>query len=203
MNDAITNRIFFPWIIISACILSLILYWFAGDLFSSKIAFAANENDQQNAIQISPSQLKIPEPIHSCEVSSLYPESIRQWCPLITLHAKQNNLDPDLIAALIWQESGGNPAAYSHSGAVGLMQIMPRDGIAATFRCPNGPCFSDRPTIQELQSPEFNVQYGTKFLAKLVSRRGNLREALKSYGPMDVGYTYADKVLSIYKTYGD
>jgi hypothetical protein len=40
-------------------------------------------------------------------------------------------------------------------------------------------------------------------LAGLVKHAGSLREALKAYGPMDVGYYYADKVLAIYKIYGE
>jgi len=40
-------------------------------------------------------------------------------------------------------------------------------------------------------------------LAGLVGKTGNLRDALKSYGPMNVGYYYADKVLGIYQNYGD
>lgn len=136
-----------------------------------------------------------------CKVSEKYPQKVRQWCDIITKHSIRNKLDPDLIAALIWQESGGNPAAYSKSGAVGLMQIMPRDGIAATFMCPNGPCFTNRPTIEELQKPNFNLRYGTNFLAGLVNKYGNKREALKYYGPMNVGYYYADKVLEIYNSY--
>jgi soluble lytic murein transglycosylase-like protein len=138
-----------------------------------------------------------------CRVSSQYPEDILQWCDLITANAQKSGLAPDLIAALIWQESGGDPQAYSKSGAVGLMQVMPRDGLAANFTCVNGPCFSSRPSIAELQDPEFNLDYGTGMLAGLVKRSGSLREALKSYGPMDVGYYYADKVLGIYKQYGE
>jgi soluble lytic murein transglycosylase-like protein len=125
-----------------------------------------------------------------------------QWCKLITAKAEQTGLDPDLIAALIWQESGGDPLAYSKSGAVGLMQVMPRDGLAANFTCANGPCFASRPSTEELQDPEYNLHYGTGMLAGLVKRLGSLREALKAYGPMDVGYYYADKVLAIYKQYG-
>ena len=98
-------------------------------------------------------------------------------------------------------ESGGDEAAYSSSGAVGLMQVMPRDGIAATFECINGPCFASRPTIEELLQPEFNVEYGSQMLAGLVSNLGSPREALKAYGPMDVDYSYADRVLSIYDNY--
>ena len=107
------------------------------------------------------------------------------------------------MAALIWQESGGNPTAYSRSGAVGLMQVMPRDGLASSFMCVNGPCFASRPSIEQLRDPEFNVSYGTKMLAGLVRKHRNLREALKSYGPMGVGYYYADKVIGIYQRYGD
>jgi hypothetical protein len=35
-------------------------------------------------------------------------------------------------------------------------------------------------------------------LANLQAKYGNIRDALKYYGPMDVGYTYADKVLAIF-----
>ena len=86
-----------------------------------------------------------PEKItEDCQVSRSFPNQIRRWCILISFYAGHNDLPPDLIAALIWQESGGDPEAYSHSGAVGLMQVMPRDGIAAHFICQNGPCFASR-----------------------------------------------------------
>jgi hypothetical protein len=136
-----------------------------------------------------------------CPVSLSFPDQILQWCDLITQAADTYNLEPDLLAALIWQESNGNPLAYSHSGAVGLMQVMPRDGLAVSFICQNGPCFKNRPTIEELQNPEFNVNYGSKMLAKLLEEHGNIREALKYYGPADVGYYYSDIVLSLYEQY--
>jgi len=136
-----------------------------------------------------------------CRVSDRYPEKITQWCRLITKYADRHGLDPDLLAALIWQESGGNPTAYSKSGAVGLMQVMPRDGIAASFMCVNGPCFTNRPSIAELQDPEFNVKFGSAMLAGLINKYGDTREALKYYGPMDGGYYYADKVLGIFENY--
>lgn len=136
-----------------------------------------------------------------CLVSQSYPEKILQWCEIITGFANQEGLPPDLIAAVMLQESGGDANAYSASGAVGLLQIMPRDGIAATFQCINGPCFASRPTIEELQDPNFNVEYGTRMLKSLINRLGDVREALKAYGPMDVGYSYADRVLSIYENY--
>ena len=118
-------------------------------------------------------------------------------------YSDKHNIDPDLIAAVIWQESGGNPDAYSRSGAVGLMQVMPRDGLAAEFQCKNGPCFAGRPTIADLQDPEFNIKYGIKMLKRLYDHYGDYRSALRAYGPMDVGWSYADKILNIYSNYGD
>lgn len=138
-----------------------------------------------------------------CGVSDRYPDTVLQWCGLITKYAHRANLNPDLVAALIWHESGGNPKAYSRSGAVGLMQVMPRDGIAADYICKGSPCFSDRPAIHELENPEFNIKYGTQLLQELVvEQAGDLREALRIYGPLNVGYTYADTILAIFSQYG-
>jgi len=136
-----------------------------------------------------------------CPVSSRYPAAIRQWCALIDQHSRQAGLDANLIAAVMLQESGGNSKAYSSSGAVGLMQIMPRDGLATRFQCNGKPCFSARPSMAELYDPAYNISYGVRMLAGLIQKTGSPREALHSYGPMDVGYTYADKVLRIYNSY--
>jgi hypothetical protein len=164
------------------------------DLFEESIAYTpeqGSDNDDQSGGGIPT----------ACQVSDRFPPSILQWCEYISSYAEQQGMPANLIAAVMLQESGGKPLAYSHSGAVGLMQVMPRDGIAAKFMCKNGPCFTNRPSIDELQDPEFNVSYGTKMLAGLVGRFGNYRDALKSYGPMDVGYSYADKVIAIWERY--
>ena len=84
---------------------------------------------------------------------------------------------------------------------MGLMQVMPRDGLAAGFMCINGPCFAARPSMQELYDPEFNISYGTQMLAGLIERHGNARDALRAYGPMDMGFRYADIVLGIMNRY--
>jgi soluble lytic murein transglycosylase-like protein len=138
------------------------------------------------------------QPSTGCSLSASYPPAIRQWCEQIDASAQEVGLPANLIAAVIMQESGGDPNAYSSSGAVGLMQVMPRDGIAAEFMCVNGPCFAARPTIAELKVPVFNIQYGSQFLAGLVQKHSSYREALYKYGPIDIGYHYADLVLSIW-----
>jgi soluble lytic murein transglycosylase-like protein len=177
------------------CTALALLGWFlAGQIKlspSDEVAYAATSSQtDENSAQS-----------NNCQVSLSYPYGILQWCQIITEQATQAELPPDLIAAVILMESGGDEAAYSGSGAVGLMQVMPRDGISAAFECINGPCFASRPTIEELLQPEFNVEYGSQMLAGLVSNLGSTREALKAYGPMDVDYSYADRVLSIFENY--
>lgn len=134
----------------------------------------------------------------ACSFYDRYPDKIKPWCGLIESTSAKYGMDPLLIAAVMLQESGGQPEIMSTSGAVGLMQVMPRDGISASFQCINGPCFASRPTIEELKDPTFNVDFGVRMLAGLTKRHGDVREALKSYGPYDVGYRYADQVLAIY-----
>jgi len=137
----------------------------------------------------------------SRKLSPKFPENIQKWKPMIESTAVETGLDPNLIAAVILQESGGDPLAYSTSGAVGLMQVMPKDGIASEFICGNAPCFSNRPKINELLDPSFNIQYGSRYLAGLIAIKGSEREALFTYGPMDMGYGYADIILTIFGKY--
>lgn len=158
----------------------------------------ANSSQPQTSVSLVPEEFGTSD---ECNLSQQYPETILQWCSLILNAADEHGLDANLIAAVMLQESGGNPEAYSKSGAVGLLQVMPKDGIAATFQCMNGPCFANRPSSAELFDPRFNIQYGTRMLAGLMNRYGNIRDALMAYGPMDVGYYYADKVMAIYQNY--
>jgi soluble lytic murein transglycosylase-like protein len=179
---------------LGSLLLALLGWFLAGQLTLSPtadVAYAANESQTGENSSLS----------GNCQVSLSYPIEILQWCAVITEQATQNDLPANLLAALILQESGGDADAFSASGAVGLMQVMPRDGIAADFECINGPCFADRPTIEELQDPGFNVEYGSQMLSGLIATLGSQREALKAYGPMDMGYSYADRVLAIYERY--
>jgi soluble lytic murein transglycosylase-like protein len=142
-----------------------------------------------------------PDSSSGCSIAASYPEAVRQWCGLIDSHATAQDLDPNLVAAVILEESGGNAQAYSSSGAVGLMQIMPRDGLAASFTCGSRPCFASRPSMSELYDPEYNISYGTNMLGSLYRKHGSLRDALLAYGPANVGYYYADIVMAIYERY--
>jgi soluble lytic murein transglycosylase-like protein len=175
-----------PGIIVGSTVLIL----FTKLLTSTQPAVAATQEPVQEENNNSAAETS------ACSLSSL-PDSIRPWCGLIESAAAEYGVPADLVAAVMLQESGGQPEVISASGAVGLMQVMPSDGIAAGFMCVNGPCFASRPTTQQLLNPEFNVDYGVRMLAGLLERYGNERDALKAYGPYNVEYYYADKVLAI------
>jgi hypothetical protein len=126
-------------------------------------------------------------------------EKTLSWCEILTNTARDHEVDVLFLATVVWWESGGDPRAISSSGAVGLMQVMPRDGIASSFMCINGPCFSGRPTTDELKDPAFNVEYGTSLLVSYIQTEGSLRDGLRRYGPENVGYYYADSILDLYE----
>jgi soluble lytic murein transglycosylase-like protein len=165
---------------------SLILVLAARLLTSTQTAAAATEQPKKASSSSSA----------TCNLTTL-PDSIHPWCSQIESAAQKYGVPAKLIAAVMLQESGGQSDVISASGAVGLMQVMPSDGIAASFMCANGPCFASRPTTDQLLDPDFNIDYGVKMLAGLLERYGNARDALKAYGPYNVGYYYADKVLAI------
>lgn len=70
--------------------------------------------------------------------------------------SKKLNLDPALVKAVIHVESDFNPAAISHKGARGLMQLMPQ--TAARYH------------QRDLFSPLANIDAGTQHLSYLMQR---------------------------------
>ena len=153
----------------------------------------------QQPVAASPqtADLAADEGRQECALPETVMPAVRAWCPQIEAAAAAYDLDPALIAAVMTQESGGQAEVISASGAVGLMQVMPSDGAAAAFQCVNGPCFARRPSTSELLDPAFNVDYGARMLAGLIGKFGSVRDALRAYGPYNIGYGYADKVLAI------
>jgi soluble lytic murein transglycosylase len=91
-------------------------------------------------------------------------------------HARNYDLDPALVAAVIYQESKFRPSARSPSGAVGLMQLLPStaEGIAART---GGTQF----VVDDLLDPEINVRYGSWYLRHLIDKYGDERIALAAY----------------------
>jgi soluble lytic murein transglycosylase len=88
-------------------------------------------------------------------------------------HAQKYDLDPALLAAVIYRESKFDPDARSSSGAVGLMQLLPEtaQGIA---QYTGGTRF----VVEDLNDPEINVRYGSFYLRRLLNKYHDVRLAL-------------------------
>jgi soluble lytic murein transglycosylase-like protein len=113
--------------------------------------------------------------------------------------ASKYGVAPELVAAVIWAESSGDPNARSHRGARGLMQLMPATarelGVARIF------------------DPGENVEGGTKYLKRMLDdHQGDVSLALAAYnaGPSTVRRyrgippyretrDYVDRVMRVYE----
>jgi soluble lytic murein transglycosylase len=91
--------------------------------------------------------------------------------------AKENNLDPFLVAGLIRQESEFNPAVVSHAHAYGLMQLLPSTGRLIAKREGVVPFDTGK-----LFDPLVSLKLGTAFLRSQLDRwNGSLEETLAAY----------------------
>lgn len=114
-----------------------------------------------------------------------YKEEVRQ-------NSRQYQLNPNLLLAIIKNESKFNPSAISANGAMGLMQIMPETGrwISAQTK---GAVFNDK----MLLDPNTNIKFGSWYLSELNAEffqneilvlaaynagRGNVQSWIKKYG---------------------
>jgi soluble lytic murein transglycosylase-like protein len=114
--------------------------------------------------------------------------------------AKTYRVDEALIKAVIQAESGFRPAAVSHKGAMGLMQLMP-----ATAR---------RYGVEDPYDPAQNIHGGTRYLRDLLDMFNNNPElAVAAYNagenavirhghkipPYRETLDYVPKVMAIYE----
>jgi TP901 family phage tail tape measure protein len=128
------------------------------------------------------------------------------YSDIINKYASTNNVDSNLIKAIIAQESSFNSKATSSAGAKGLMQLM--DGTARGLGVTNS------------YDPDQNIAGGTKYFAGLLKKyNGDTELALMAYngGPgridkwlksgKDISalpketQQYASKVLGYYNSY--
>ena len=77
---------------------------------------------------------------------------------------------PELAAAIMWQESRGNPRAVSPRGARGLMQVMP---ATARDLYENFGYTRMLPTLSNLVTEEGSIYFGTAYMEWLNNRRGS------------------------------
>jgi len=121
---------------------------------------------------------------------SLDRSKIEEYVSNTILIAKEVNIDPVLLLAVISVESNFNPNTKSHAGAEGLMQVMTS-------------VHKDKYAIfggtSEAVKPEVNIRVGAYILKYLIATAGSLRNGLKYYvgaaNAEDDG-GYADKVMA-------
>jgi soluble lytic murein transglycosylase len=95
---------------------------------------------------------------------------------IIRGHARNYDLDPALLAAVIYQESKFRADARSSSGAIGLMQLRPETAKGIAVRT-GGSAFR----VEDLLDPELNVRYGSWYLRHLFRKYGEERLVLAAY----------------------
>ncbi|MBU3578589.1 transglycosylase SLT domain-containing protein [Polynucleobacter sp. 73C-SIWE] len=115
---------------------------------------------------------------------------IEEYVSKTILIAKEVNIDPVLLLAVISVESNFNPNTKSHAGAEGLMQVMTsvhKDKYALYGG------------TTEAVKPEVNIRIGAYILKYLIATAGSLRNGLKYYvGAANAEHDggYADKVMA-------
>ena len=122
------------------------------------------------------------------------------WDGLIGMTARQHQVQPALVKAVIAAESNFDPRAVSHKGARGLMQLMPETAAALG--------------VQNPLRPEENLRGGVRYLREMLDRYGETPLALAAYnaGPAAVDRyggippypetrDYVERVLTYYRHY--
>ena len=119
---------------------------------------------------------------------------------LLARHAARYGLDPALVQALAWQESGWQQAPVSPAGAVGVMQLLPETAAWVSDDIVGAP-------LDVAGSASDNVEAGAALLSWLLDRAGSEELALAYYfqgqgsvardGVQPATQRYVDSVLAI------
>jgi hypothetical protein len=107
------------------------------------------------------------------------PENLKKLQPAIENASKATGTPEDIIAGVIWQESGGNPDVGG--GAQGLMQIDPNSynaSVAGKHGLPSGSVPRD---------PDGNIMAGAEFLGQMKQKFGSWDLALRGYNSGENG----------------
>jgi soluble lytic murein transglycosylase len=95
---------------------------------------------------------------------------------IVRIHARNYDLQPALLAAVIYQESKFRADARSPSGAIGLMQLLPDTARGIALRT-GGTRFQ----VDDLYDPDINVRYGCWYLRHLLQKYDDEKTALAAY----------------------
>ncbi|HEX9241897.1 MAG TPA: transglycosylase SLT domain-containing protein [Anaeromyxobacter sp.] len=112
---------------------------------------------------------------------AMYPRPFRR---AVERWAKAAKVDPDLLQALIREESLFNPWARSSTGAIGLTQLMPATAQEVARALKLG-----RVDVKMLERPELNIRLGAAYVGALLTQLdGSMVHAVAAYnaGPQAV-----------------
>src|SRR5687767_7810675 len=155
---------------------------------------------QPPAPAASPEPLPVPAAATAAAVRA--PKAHARYADLIARVAREQQVDPALLHAVITVESGYNPNAKSPKGATGLMQLMP--DTAKQYG------------VTDLVNPQENLRAGAKYLRDLLAMfDNNLRLVLAAYNagegavarsgnripPYPETRAYVPRVLRHYESY--
>ena len=103
---------------------------------------------------------------------------------VVELYSEKYHVDKYLAIAVMKNESNFKPSALSHSGAVGLMQIMPETADWIATQLDDEPLSDENFNfdVTRLYDPELNIRYGIWYLSTLEEEfDGNDVLALAAY----------------------
>ena len=104
--------------------------------------------------------------------------------------------DPALLmAAIVMQESSGDPHAMGAAHDTGLAQVVNRSHPNAMFR--------NRPSREELLDPQFNLNFASCLLKDNLNYTGSVEAAVDAYNGNGVhnGRTYAEIIFGHYTSF--
>lgn len=133
--------------------------------FKSQVNVLDSRAAQQysNSIKLTPNAPKTPTSYGIPSYSGNYKG---QFLPIAQAAARQHGIPEDLFLRLVQQESGWNPKAKSHAGAIGLAQLMP---------------FTARKLGVDPWNPSQNLEGGARYLRQQYDRFRSWRLALAAY----------------------
>lgn len=119
-------------------------------------------------------------------------EQSRTLVRSVERNARRNQLEFELLLAVIFVESSFNPNAESGYGAIGLMQVVPKWHLDKINQYGDESILYDIPT---------NITIGTDILVGYLQREGDIRTALHRYNgsQKDTTYKYSNRVFDKYQ----
>ena len=124
----------------------------------------------------------------------------RKYKDIVEQASSIYNVDPNLVYAIIRQESKFNSDATSHSGAKGLMQLMDATAYDMARKIDS----IDQKSY-DIYDPHTNIFLGTRYISYLINYfKGNYYIAVVAYNAgMGNAKAWLDKEYEEYETFSD